>query len=292
MKRVPIICKPGPKMARRRVFKTRVECPGFSTDVGITSNKFAMVGRTVTLGRLTADSGVTVCLDGVVVGQLDAKVGNQVASAIDRQAFTATVENAYPIYNDQCKATGAQIDIKVEYLLEKGQPAIEAPTSWRTVASLPQASETRYFFTTVAGVTFEGRQRIVARCSEGERLILVRDPNNRHDNGAIKVMRTNGEQVGFVPAHVSRGGDSSGLASRMDRGSEYQCRIKDITGGGPGKSIGVNIEITEGPEAGEAAKVDGSSGSPDISVDSAVRPALLLILAAIVIGLGLWVAFR
>jgi hypothetical protein len=248
-----------------------------------------MVGRTVALGRSATDSGVTVCLDGVVVGQLDATVGNQVASAIDRgQSFTATVENAYPIYNDKFKPTGAQIDIKVEYLLEKGQPAIEAPTSWRAVASSPQASETRSFFTTVAGVTFEGRQRIVARCSEGERLKLVRDPNNRHDNGAIKVMRSNGEQVGFVPAHVSRGGDSSGLASRMDQGTEYQCRIKDITGGGPGQSMGVNIEITEGPDPGEAAKVADSTTAPATSV----RPALLLILAAVIIGLGLWVAFR
>ena len=280
-------------MARRRVFKTRVQCPGFSTDVGLISNKLAMVGRTVTLAKSATDSEVSVCLGDVVVGQLDATVGHQVASAIDRgQSFTALIENAYPIYNDKFKPTGAQIDIKVEYLLEKGQPAVEAPTSWRAVASSQQPYETRSFFTTVAGVTFEGRQRIVARCSEGERLQLVRDPNNRHDNGAIKVVRLNGEQVGFVPAQVSRGGDSSGLASQMDRGAEYQCRIKNITGGRPGESLGINIEITEGPEAGEAAKVDGASTAPDISASSTFRPALLLTLAAIIIGLVFWVAFR
>jgi hypothetical protein len=58
----------------------------------------------------------------------------------------------------------------------------------------------------------------------------------------------NGEQLGYIPAHVSRGGDSSGLASEMDRGRRFQCTIKDLTGGGPGRSLGVNIEITEGDE--------------------------------------------
>jgi hypothetical protein len=50
-----------------------------------------------------------------------------------------------------------------------------------------------------------------------------------------------GEQLGFVPAHVSRFGDPSGLSSGMDRGDKYECRIKDLTGGG--MSLGINIEI-------------------------------------------------
>jgi hypothetical protein len=93
-------------------------------------------------------------------------------------------------------------------------------------------------------VTFEGRQHTVATCSVGECLLLVRDPKDRFDKGAIKVMRLNGEQLGFIPEHVSRGGDSSGLASRMDRGKKYRSRISDLTGGG-GMTLGVNIEITD-----------------------------------------------
>jgi len=114
---------------------------------------------------------------------------------------------------------------------------IETEKDWRCPRS---------FFTKVAGVTFEGRQRIVARCSAGERLMLVRDPDNHHGaGGAIKVMRLNGEQLGFIPTHVSRGGDSSGLAFRMDQGEKFQCRIKNLTGGGE-KTRGVNIEISKG----------------------------------------------
>jgi hypothetical protein len=60
-------------------------------------------------------------------------------------------------------------------------------------------------------------------------------------------MRFNGEQLGFIPVHVSRGDDPSGLALRMDRGDEYKCRIKDLTGGG-GQNLGVNTEVAEGEE--------------------------------------------
>jgi hypothetical protein len=80
--------------------------------------------------------------------------------------------------------------------------------------------------------------------------MLVRDPNEPHDKGAIRVMRSNGEQLGFIPAHVSRGGDSSGLAFQMDHGSQYRCTISDLTGAGAGRSLGVNIEVTEvGPDS-------------------------------------------
>jgi hypothetical protein len=233
-------------MPKRRVFRTRAKCPGLCADLGPTSNQHQMIGRAVTLEK-SSGSEVNLVLDGVIVGQLDTALGSQVASAIERgQSFTAAVEKAYPTYDDKWQQTGAQIDIKVEYLLGKDQPAIETPKSWWAIESSDEVSDApTSFFTKIAGVTYEGRQRIVARCSEGETLILVRDPNNHFDKGAIKVMRLNGQQLGFIPADVSRGGNSSGLAFQMDHGTEYQCRISSLTGGGD-RSLGVNIEITEG----------------------------------------------
>jgi hypothetical protein len=265
-------------MARRRVFRTRVTCPGIKGDLGPISDQRALVGRVVTFEKGTG-SEVKLLLDSVLVGCLDVAIGTKVGPAIDRgQAFTAVIENAFPIYNDKFKPTGASVDIKVEYLLEKGQPAIETENCWRCVESPEGVSaqeRSKSFFTTVAGVTFEGRQRIVARCSVGERLILVRDPNHPVDKGAIKVMRLNGQQLGFVPAHVSRGGDSSGLASRMDRGEKYQCRIGSLTGGGE-KSLGVNIEITEDEDF---------EPSPQTSAPSKIEPV-----APIHSNLGWWLA--
>jgi hypothetical protein len=231
-----------PSMARRRVFQTKLECPGIHTDLSLTANRIAMVGRTVTFEKPPSTPEVTVCLDGAAVGHLDNVVGPQVASAIDRgQLFTAVINNAYQNYDKKFKPTAALIYLKVEYILEKGQPSIEIP---RVPVEIHQPTS-KSFFTKIAGVTHEGRQRVIARCSVGERLLLVRDPNNDFDTGAIKVMRLNGEQLGFIPAHVSRGDDPSGLALRMDRGDKYQCRISNLTGRGK-EALGVNIEIAQG----------------------------------------------
>ena len=233
-------------MARRRVFQTKLECPGIHTDLSRTANRTAIVGRAVTFEKPPSTSEVTVCLDGAAVGHLDNIVGPQVASAIDRgQSFTAVINNAYQNYDKKFKPTTALIYLKVEYLLEKGEPAIEIP---RIPVEVHQHTS-KSFFTKIAGVTHEGRQRVVARCSVGERLLLVRDPNNDFDPGAIKVMRLNGEQLGFIPAHVSRGDDPSGLALRMDRGDKYECRISNLTGRGK-EALGVNIEITQAESDG------------------------------------------
>jgi hypothetical protein len=231
-------------MPRRRVFQTTVECSGLG-DCGITSVKHSFLGRNVTFETASQpESEVAVKLDDAIVGLLDKIVGAQVASAIDRGvSFTVKITNLYQNYDDRFKPTNVTLRLKAEYFLETGQPAIEVPKA--VFAAFPAPSS---FFTTIAGVTHNGRQRIVARCSVGERLLLVRDPTNRYDPGAIKVMRLSGEQLGFIPAHVSRGGDPSGLASQMDRGDKYGCRIKDLTGGGEGMNLGVNIEIKYGDD--------------------------------------------
>jgi len=52
--------------------------------------------------------------------------------------------------------------------------------------------------------------------------------------------------MGFIPAHVSHGGDLSGLAFKMDRGQKYQCRIRDLTA--EPKNLGVKIKVTEREE--------------------------------------------
>src|SRR6266436_2155770 len=113
-------------MARRRVFETRVECPGITVAQRLQRNeltgRWKLIGRTVTLAK-SSSSEVNITLDGTVVGHLDAVVGHQVALAIDRgQSFTAVIKNAYQIEPSVNSPTW--IDLKVEYILEKGEPAI------------------------------------------------------------------------------------------------------------------------------------------------------------------------
>lgn len=274
-------------MARRRVFRTRAECPGVPDNLGPTCKQDKMIGREVILENAST-SKVSVRFDGVVVGQLPDVVGKQVASAMNcGQSFTVTVERAFPIYNSEFKQAGANLDLRVEYLLEKGQPAINAPTIWRCIETPDRPHAPKSFFTRIAGVTFEERQRIIARCSVGERLILVRDPDNQFDQGAIKVMRSTGEQLGFIRSHISRAGQSSGLAFQMDRGDKIQCKIAEISGG-KDKNLGVTIEITKG----DVSSTSETSPKPNVISVHSNRGRLFLFAAVVLLFVAILVVFE
>ena len=141
------------------------------------------------------------------------------------------------------------------------------------------------FFTKIAGVTFRNpdgssRQRIIKECRVGEALLLIREPDNPIDKFAVKVVRGNGQQLGYLGRNIAREGDRSGIAYRMDRGDKYLCRISDITGGGAGLSYGVNIEIREADEA--EVRTDAETSNANARSDSAPTAIQLLILLAIV----------
>ena len=209
-------------MARRRVFHVKIECSGIKSDLAVTANKFAVLGRPVVFEK-TDTGSIALRFDGAIVGHLDDVLGTQVIAALDRgQAFAVKIENAYQTYDQRLKPTTQRLDLRVEYFLERDQPAIIAPKA----VYQPQPKS---FFTKVAGVSF--RQDVVAGCRRGDRLILKREPDNPKDAGAIMILRENGEHVGYVPAHVSRNGDRSGLTYQLDRGDQLLCRVKDVTGG-------------------------------------------------------------
>jgi len=99
---------------------------------------------------------------------------------------------------------------------------------------------TRSIETRVVGVTYENRQAVVALLAEGERLSLVRDPCNPWDSNAVKVVRWDGQQVGFLER-----GLAAIMASKMDKfGGTFIATVKSITGGYyPGSSLGVVIRF-------------------------------------------------
>ena len=79
----------------------------------------------------------------------------------------------------------------------------------------------------VVGVTYEGRQDIVALLSEGEEVQLVRDPHNPYDRNAIKVCRKNGQCFGFIGRDLA-----FSLAPKLDRyGRPVEAVVKELTGG-------------------------------------------------------------
>ena len=108
----------------------------------------------------------------------------------------------------------------------------------------------RYFHTKVAGATHTNphgtsRQRIIACVRENENLRLVREPDNHYDPRAVKVVRTNGEQIGYLPGHIV--GNDKGIgwcvADHMDAGVRYWARVAKVTGGTGDKDYGVNLAV-------------------------------------------------
>ena len=114
-------------------------------------------------------------------------------------------------------------------------------------AVVAEAMPSRTFYSRVVGVTFKNpdgrpRQKIITRCSEGDKLVAVREPDNKHDPNAIAVCRQNGQQIGYLDRGLARD-----IAPDMDEGLPLDIMITDITSGGwfSDKSYGVNIEITK-----------------------------------------------
>jgi single-stranded-DNA-specific exonuclease len=57
--------------------------------------------------------------------------------------------------------------------------------------------------TKIVGVTFDGRQSIIAHLSIGESIRLQREPTNPYDNNAICVETLNGWQIGYLNRHLA-----------------------------------------------------------------------------------------
>ncbi|MDR7543361.1 MAG: single-stranded-DNA-specific exonuclease RecJ [Armatimonadota bacterium] len=113
------------------------------------------------------------------------------------------------------------------------------------------------FHTKVVGVTFEGRQALVAEVREGERLRLVRDPRNPRDPHAVKVCLGDGRQLGFLRASLA-----GRLAPSMDAGARYAATATAVTGGGD-RAWGLNIYIErQTPWSGEPGAEDPAARPP------------------------------
>jgi hypothetical protein len=129
---------------------------------------------------------------------------------------------------------------------ETPNPADNLP-NWLKLKVLPdEQMYWRDFRLSIVGVTHRNsdrtdRQKILMSCEDGEPVMLVRQPENKHDRWAIAVFRMTGEQIGWMP-----GGDFL-LASHMDQGGKVRAKILRITGGdcpqGFQRSYGCVLEI-------------------------------------------------
>ena len=91
----------------------------------------------------------------------------------------------------------------------------------------------------VVGVTYDGRQRIVASLVPGQELRLRREPYNIHDENSIRVECLDGRQVGYISRHLA-----SEMASALDKvGGSIPAKVVKVTGGRSGYWYGVDISF-------------------------------------------------
>ncbi len=91
----------------------------------------------------------------------------------------------------------------------------------------------------LAGVTFEGRQSLIAGLSTYDEIYMERDYFNRYDRNAIGVYTKSGLSIGWIPKEIARR-----LAPKLDDGDKYEIRINRILGGN-GLSYGIEVILRE-----------------------------------------------
>src|SRR4051812_41830222 len=99
-----------------------------------------------------------------------------------------------------------------------------------------------HFFSKVAGISHQNgdgsqRQAIASACRMGEKLTLDSEPDNTVDANAIRVLRDNGEQLGYLGASVAED-----VTVKAAKGYRYAVFVANVTGGND-KSLGCNLVI-------------------------------------------------
>jgi hypothetical protein len=131
---------------------------------------------------------------------------------------------------------------------------------------------TRTIVTKVAGVTFEGRQDVIARLRGNEPCRIVPEPNNPHDPNAlaVHVAVEPGEvkHVGFVPRELA-----AQVAPHLE-GEAIMVRLLEITGGfetryGETAAYGLRIAI-ELPDDQVCKACGGLGFVPGSDIDDTV----------------------
>lgn len=74
----------------------------------------------------------------------------------------------------------------------------------------------------LAGSQFYALSSVWGDIRPGDKLLLKREPENRHDANAIRV-EWNGRQLGYVPRAENRA-----LAAAMDRGERIEARVSAL----------------------------------------------------------------
>jgi DNA helicase-4 len=108
------------------------------------------------------------------------------------------------------------------------QPTLQAmpPSSSMVSAShnIPVEFNDWFFETNVAGMKYSGRMERAKHLVAGNPLKLVREPENSYDSNAIKVLTSQGEQIGYLSKQVA-----GYLAKTLDKmGVSHDAKVSSV----------------------------------------------------------------
>jgi len=106
----------------------------------------------------------------------------------------------------------------------------------------------RHFFAQVAGESHSNddgsdRQTIIASCRVGETLLLDAEPDNPEDENAVRVLRQDGKQIGYL--------ERATAARLVDELSDFSAFVAGIGRGSTGPYLGVALMmvVNDGKES-------------------------------------------
>lgn len=88
-------------------------------------------------------------------------------------------------------------------VIERVEKTVSMPLLKLATAYPQSRVHGRVITTKVVGVSFEGRQEVLALLQMGDRVWLEMEPSNPYDLNAIKVSRSNGEQIGYLSRYLA-----------------------------------------------------------------------------------------
>ncbi len=95
--------------------------------------------------------------------------------------------------------------------------------------------------TIIVGTCFrEDPFELTAGLKEGDALKLVREPENRYDTRAIKVLNPDGMHIGYVPRSKNEV-----ISNLMDAGKHVMCEITWMKEYFEGPEIGIRISMDD-----------------------------------------------
>lgn len=101
----------------------------------------------------------------------------------------------------------------------------------------------------VAGVQFEGRDRIISRhLKAGDRVRLRPEPENPHDDDAVAVTLLDGRRIGYVPRR-----DSADVSDCLDLDDFYVATVKKILTGGRAPVPVIVVQFYRRDQMGDVA---------------------------------------